>query len=332
MINPFKKFRYTLEAAEAYLRTSQLLLQAIGLHAVQSEPQEYQTFRTTIEGLQSKFTEDTPLAEGLVAVGAAAKAMHDYGTRTTRSIKAQHLEWQELVRMLISAIDDLGPTAAQSNRLRDINWKIGKAVAAEDIRDLRKVISDYVEALRNDVVKTKEKETAARTEREPQPEKAISNATTAESIQQPNSLTPLLNRSDAETAIHECRQNGSGSFAVPFVIDRLRYVNSRFGDQVGERITTLFLERLASGLSVDDRLFRWGESSFVSLLEKRESEGAVRRQIERILFKRLVETFTVKDQSVMLPISATWIVVPIAEMNCDAIISSLDSFVTQNTR
>lgn len=333
MINPFKKLSYTLEAAEAYLRTTQLLLQAIGLHAIEGDPQEYATFRTTIEGLQSKVAENTPLAEGLLAVGAAAKAMHDYGIRTTRFIKAQSAEWQELVRMLIGAIDDLDPTAAQSTRLRDINWKIGKAVAAEEIRDLRKTIAEYLEAIRNEITRTSEKSTTALPGGpEARPDKTIGNGTTVNANQQPNSVAGLPARPEAEAAIHECRRNGNSSFAVLFVIDRLRYVNSRFGGQIGERITALFLERLVSALSDEDRLFRWGESSFISLLENRDSEGAVRRQIERILFKRLVESFTIKDQSVMLPISATWTVVPIAEMNCEAIVSSLDSFVAQNTR
>jgi hypothetical protein len=93
----------------------------------------------------------------------------------------------------------------------------------------------------------------------------------------------------------------------------------------------LFLKRLAGVLLSEDRLFTWGECSFAALLERRDSEDEVRRQVERILFRRLVETFTVKAQSVVVPISATWSVVPVAEMACEAIVSRLDSFVAQNS-
>ena len=132
--------------------------------------------------------------------------------------------------------------------------------------------------------------------------------------------------------MRESRRNGSRSFATVFVIDRLRHINSRFGQPVSDRLTVLFLERLAGALFSEDRIFRWGESSFVALLENRDSQDEVRRQIERILFKRLVETFTIKDQSVMVPISSTWSVVPVAETGCDAMVANLDAFVAQNMR
>jgi GGDEF domain-containing protein len=332
VINPFRRFSHSEEAAETYLRTSRLLLQAIGLHAVEGEPNEYQSFRATIEGLESKLSEKTPLPEGLIAVGAAAEAMHDYGLRTTRFTKVQNLAWRALARMLVAAISDLAPTAEHAVELRDINWKIGKASTLEDIRDLRKLITECVEAIRKEGAGAKANGPAAIPERAPLPETATGNTSAANSMPQSDFSPGLLVRRDAEAAIRESRQNGSRSFAAIFVIDRLRHINSRFGQPIGDRIVALFLERLAGALLREDRLFTWGEYSFTAVLERRDSEDAVRRQIERILFRRLVETFTVKAQSVVVPISATWSVVPISEMACDSIVSKLDSFVAQNSR
>ena len=332
MINPFKKFRRSAEAAEAYLRTSRLLLQAISLHAVEAEPHEYHSFRTTIDSLQSKLNKKLPLAEGLLTVGAAAEAMHDYGVRTTRFIKAQNSGWQGLAQMLLGAISDLAPTASHSAELREINWKIGKASSVEDIRDLRKLILECLEDIRDESAgageKAKNSAVAAGEVRET--EAANGNGATLSPAPQPDFPAEFPMRCDAEAAIRESRQNGERSFAALFVIDRLRHIYSRFGKPVGDRIGTLFLQRLAGALLSEDRLFAWGESSFVALLKRRDSENEARQQIERILFRRLVETFTVKGQSVILPISATWIIVPVAETGCDAIVDKLDSFVAQN--
>jgi GGDEF domain-containing protein len=332
VINPFKRFSQREEAAETYLRTSRLLLQAIGRHAVEGEPNEYQSFRATIEGLQSKLSEKTPLPEGLIAVGAAAEAMHDYGLRTTRFTKVQNLAWRALARMLLTAIGDLAPTAAHSVELRDINWKIGKASTLEDIRDLRKLITECLDTIRKEAAGANANGAAATVELAALPEATIGAASGANSMAQSDFTPGLLVRCEAEAAIRESRQNGSRSFAVIFVIDRLRHINSRFGQPVGDRIVALFLNRLAGVLLSEDRLFTWGECSFAALLERRDSEDEVRRQVERILFRRLVETFTVKAQSVVVPISATWSVVPVAEMACEAIVSRLDSFVAQNSR
>jgi len=332
VINPFKRSSHREEAAQTYLRTSRLLLQAIGLHAVEGEPNEYQSFRATIEGLQLKLSERTPLREGLIAVGAAAEAMHDYSLRTTRFAKVQNLAWRALARMLVTAIGDLAPTAAHSVELRDINWKIGKASTLEDIRDLRELLAECIETIRKEADGAKANGAAAIVERAALPETAIGNASAANAMGQ-SDLSPRLRvRCDAETAIRESRESGGRSFAVIFVIDRLRHINSRFGQPVGDRVVALFLKRLAGVLSREDRLFTWGECSFAALLERRDSEDDVRRQIERILFRRLVETFTVNDQSVVVPISATWSIVPVADMDYDAIVSSLDSFVAQNSR
>jgi GGDEF domain-containing protein len=330
--NPFKRFRHREDAAETYLRTSRLLLQAIGLHAVEGEPNEYQSFRATIEGLQLRLSEKTPLPEGLMAVGAAAEAMHDYGLRTTRFTRVQNLAWRALARMLVAGIGDLAPTAAHAVELRDINWKIGKASTLEEIRNLRKLIAECLETIRKEAAGAKANTATAVVEPPPSPETTTGNASAANSTFQSDLSPGLLVRCDAEAAIRESRQNGGRSFAVIFVIDRLRHINSRFGQPVGDRIVALFLERLAGVLSTEDRLFTWGECSFAALLERRGSEDDVRRQVERILFRRLVETFTVKEQSVVVPISATWSVVPVAEMGCDAIVSRLDSFVAQNSR
>jgi GGDEF domain-containing protein len=333
VLNPFKKFRHSAEAAETYLRTSQLLLQAIGLHAVEAEPQEYQSFRVTIEDLESKLNKEVPLAEGLLAVGAAAEAMHDYGLRTTRFIRAQNVGWQALARTLIEGIGDLAPKASHSAELREINWKVGKASTVEDIRDLKKLVSECLEDIRNEITgaRAKEKNSAAVIEPAPPAEVPAGAAAAASPAPRPDSSTELLIRSEAEAAIRESRQNGDRSFTALFVIDRLRHIYSRFGKPVGDRVGALFVQRLAGILLPEDRMFTWGESSVVALLKERDSEREARQQIERILFRRLVETFTVRDQSVMLPISATWVIVPVAEIAYEGIVDRLDSFVAQNT-
>jgi GGDEF domain-containing protein len=331
--NPFKRVIPKEEVAQTYLRTSRLLLQAIGLHAVEGEQQEYQSFRTIINGLLTKTSGDTPLEEILTAVGIATKAMYDYGFRTSQLIRAQHLELQGLSRMLTETITDLSPTAAHSRELREIDWSISKASSLEDIKDLQNRIADCLETIRTEIAEGQKNARHESMGDVPQAtlENPVNDAADG-AQQQLSSAEVIAGRFEGEAAIRRGRQHGSHSFAAVFVVDRLRYVNSRFGNDVGGQIIALFERRLAGALSGRDRLFRWDESSFLALFDTREPERKVRRQIEQMLFKRLVETFTINDRSVMLTISASWTVVPIAEVSCDAVVSRLDSFIAQNSR
>ncbi|HXF13648.1 MAG TPA: diguanylate cyclase [Terriglobales bacterium] len=331
--NPLKRFISIEKAAQTDLRMSRLLLQAIGLHAVEAEQQEYQSFRTTINALLTKITEETPLEEILTAVGVATKAMYDYGFRTSQLIKAQHLELQALSRMLTETIIDLSPTAAHSMALREIDWSISKASSLEDIKDLQKRIADCLETIRTEI--TEGQGNARHKSMVDLPTATLENrlSDAADIAQQQLPFTDVIaGRSEAETAIRSSKQHGSHSLAAVFVVDRLRYVNSRFGNDIGNQIIALFERRLAGALLGEDRLFRWNESSFLALFETGEPEAKVRRRIEQMLLKRLIETFTINDRSVMLTISASWTVVLIAEISCDAVVSRVDSFVAQNSR
>jgi GGDEF domain-containing protein len=328
VINPFKKSNSDNEAAETYLRTSQLLLQSIGLHAVEGEREEYESFRAAIAQLQPKFDETKPLREALIAVGAASKGMHEYGRRTTRFIRAQCEEFQAVVRMLTAAIADLAPIRVDASELQDLNWIIGKTSTVEEIRDLKKRLSEYIQAVRQEVVENG-KAAELTTETGSELEKTTADPTAA-ALREQYPSTELPSRTQSETAIRKSIQSGKRCCAVIFSIDRFSHIRSRFGPAISDQIVTLFTQRLTSELAARDRLFRWGDSSLLVLLEGRDSEDEVRREIGRALFRRFEETFTIRNRPIILPISATWLVITLFGQSCDQVVSKLDSFVAQS--
>ncbi len=334
-MNPFKKTSHCDEAAETYLRTSQLLLQAIGLHVVEGEPQEYDSFRATIKDLQAKLGGHAPVAEGLAAASVAAKAMQDYGRRTTQFIKAENIELVAMIETLIETVLHLGaPNGRSIPLLRELGASLPKASSINDIRTLKIRLAECLEGVRREAAEQRRR--AVMPPREiPSGEKETSASQPDPSDENPQQLDPVTNlpmRPDAESAIRESMQDSRAAFAVTFVVDRIYSINGRFGSSVGDQVLQSFVERLRKGLTATDRIFRWAEASFIALLERTEDEPEVRRQIERILFRRFEEIFAVGSRSVLLPISATWGIVPLSEATSEVIIRKIDASLKQPTR
>jgi GGDEF domain-containing protein len=333
-LNPFKKLQAATEAAESYLRTSRLLLQAIELHTIEGESEDYQLFRSALKALQVKLSNQVPCSDGVVVVGAASKAMEDYKRQTTKFIRAQQIEWQGMIRMLEEAIIEFIPADTNSVAvLRDIDRGLGKAASPDDIRELKDRLSiclQSVRGLRNE----QQNETAKGSQFLSRPEQADNasepNRQQLEHGEDP--LTGLPMRRQGEMAIQECAHSDRSWFAVTFVVNRVAAVNARFGDAVGDRIVFLFLQRLAQELLASDQLFRWSHSSFLALLERDGSEAMVTHQISRMLLRQQEETFTVGSREVVLTVSATWAVFPMNNFQPDALVGNIDNFVGQTAR
>jgi diguanylate cyclase (GGDEF)-like protein len=334
-LNPFKKLQVATEAAEVYLRTACLLLQAIELHTIEGESEDYQLFRTSVKALQSRLRNQQPSSEGLVVVGAASKAMEDYNRQTKKFISAQRVEWQGIIRMLGEAISEFIPADTQSAaNLREIDRSLGKAVSLDEIRGLKSRLASCLQSVRSHR-NEQQYETPKRPQPLSQPGQADSagNPDTSEYLEQEEDpLTGLPMRRHGEAAIRECTQSDKSWFAVIFVVNRVGTIKARFGHPVGDRIMFLFLQRLAQELLASDQLFRWSGSSFLALLERDGSEAAVAHQISRILLRQQEETFTIAGREVVLTVAATWTVFPVGGIQPDALVGNIDNFVRQTAR
>src|SRR5215211_5976234 len=95
------------ESIAAYERMAQLLLQAIGLHAVEGDRTDYDGFRATIQELQTSLAQDASPSNILVSTGTAVKSMQDYNRRASNSIRARGIELQSIVGILTDAMSQI---------------------------------------------------------------------------------------------------------------------------------------------------------------------------------------------------------------------------------
>jgi len=131
--------RKAQEATEASERMTHLLLQAIGLHAVEGDKDDYNTFRVTIADLETNLANEPSPNNFLITTGAAIKALQDYNRRTSFYIRARSVELQTIVGMLTNAMGQIS-TASQTSieQLQDLQRQIGQAVMVEDMRTVKR--------------------------------------------------------------------------------------------------------------------------------------------------------------------------------------------------
>lgn len=318
--------RDAADVNEANGRMAHLLLQAIGLHAVEGEQADYDTFRVTIADLETSLAQESSPSNILVTTGAAIKALQDYNRRTSLYIRARSLELQTIVGMLTNAMGQI-TTASQTSieRLQDLHRQIGQAVVMEDMRTVKLRLSECLESMRVESDRQRVESVRVVAKMQLGLKKAQEPRAEEENAEL-DLLTGLPLRRGAELAMRRGCEQRTHACAALFVLDRIQAINTRFGYSLGDQIMMIFLKHISRGLSGQDVFFRWGPEAFVAVLRRSESGEQVRRELARFLTSRLEETFEVGSRSVTLPIVSTWMVIPLYESSFDQILKKLDGF------
>ena len=119
---------------------------------------------------------------------------------------------------------------------------------------------------------------------------------------------------------------GAHVYAGLFVMDRLQSVVSRFGPELGDRAMLFFVQQLSTALTGSDILFRWSPTAFLALIHRAESPDLVRRQMSKTITHRTEQSFEIGDRSVVLPLSSSWVIIPLFEHRYGEIVKKLDAF------
>jgi len=292
----------------ALRRVISLLLNGIATRAVQGDRAEYESFQNNMQRIQETAGTDVPPDVLLVIAGSAIQALEDYSKRTTRFIRRQGTELQNIIAMLTGTVISIGSGSDRSvRRLQEIGHQLESVVELEDVQTLKVRLGDCLENVREesqrqktetgDVVTALQREIARSQER-------ASALTQAQDI---DPVTGLLVQDAAEAAFQEVVRRPGKRYVVTAVINRMQPINARFGHAVGNQVLRTFKEFFEKQLTPGDRLFRWGGPAVVGLLERAESLETVRTEVHRMLDKTIEnKMFEVGGRQVLIPVSAAW--------------------------
>ena len=314
------------ETAEAFERMARLLLQAIGLHAVEGDRVDLDSFQAAVTSVQTSLDQDPSPKNVLAATGSAVGALQNYNKRTSLFIRAKSVELQAIVGMLTQAMAQISNGSQNSiSRLQELQKEIEHASMLGDVRALKTRLSDCLQSIRTEVTRQREESARSvadlgarmREARETKPFQALENCDPA---------TGLPRRADAEAAIAATCEDGSHSYAGLFVVERLPAIRTRFGPAMADQVLVAFLQRLSQVMGPTDQVFRWDESSFLALLDRSASADQVRKELGKILSQRMEHIVDIESRSVVLPVASTWLVTPLGESGYPEILRTLQTF------
>jgi len=315
------------ESLEAYERMAQLLLQSIGLHAVEGDRADYDSFRAAIADLQTNLAADPSPSNVLVSTGTAVKAMQDYNRRTSNFIRAKGAELQSIVGMLTQAMSQISTGSDTSiHRLQDLQKQIEHVSMVEDMRTLKARLSECLETIRTETVRQRDDSKRVVAELD----QGLKKAREPQVIEagEADPLTGIPLRPEAEQAIRAACEGGAHAYAALFMLDRVQAMSMRFGFALGDQVILFFLQHLSQGLEGRDQLFRWGSGAFLALLERKDPPVQVRSELGKFLSRRLEQSFPVGARSVVVPISSTWVLVPLFESTYSEAVHKLEVFAS----
>jgi|SRR5579864_1543350 len=316
------------DAESTYRRMIGLFLQGIALHAVEGDRGDYERFREDIDKFEKALSPETPISELLLVVGGAVRAMEDYNQRTSKFVRRQNSELQHMVSMLTETVISIGDSSTHSvSKLQDIEKAIERTRVMEDIQMLKLRLGECLEAVRDEASRQKrDGQSTLQTLR-----KELENTQgRMGSFRLPPDLdaaTGLPGKVEGERAIDAALAAPAGKFLLIAVCSRVQAVNARFGYAVGDRVLNAFAEHFKKGLAASDGLYRWQGPALLAVIERAERIDRVRAEIRQFADLKLEKTMEVGQRTVLIPVTASWSVFPIAPPR-DILLKQVEAFAT----
>jgi len=323
-----KKYIADNETEQALMRVIQLLLQGIGLHAVEGDLEAYSRFRQNIDQILKTVDEAMSVADLLPQAASALKLLEDHNRRTTIYLKLKGVELQAMVRMLTTTIGSISAAGDENvGRLRDIELQVESASQIENVRLVKAKLGECLDQIRREAERQRA-ETGRTVERltqgleSAQPSKPLTAGT--------DPVTGLPNRTEAEDALAKACREEAPAYAVAVQIDRIQIFNARFGYEAGDEILRYFAKFLRQQWPGKDLLFRWTDTTLLALLFRTNRLERVRDEVGRVMEHKYEHTVQTASRTVLLPISLRWAVFPMMAPPL-LLIRNIDSLIGHKT-
>lgn len=148
-----------------------------------------------------------------------------------------------------------------------------------------------------------------------------------------DSLTGLPGRDLGIKAIQSARSMGRPRYGAVFVIDRLRYMVTRYGTDAGQMSIRQYSQFLAQKLPNDTMMFRWGGASVLALFDTAGMLSDVRHLADHTGSHKVKLNYESQQRSVLLNLTASaWAVSLTTPPNELEIVQELDNFVYNHSR
>jgi GGDEF domain-containing protein len=307
--------------AEALSRIISVLLQGIAIHGFNYEPAVFASFENSIRKLRADFERATveqarDETDALMVVLSAIRLLEEHNESAARHVAARQNEFEAVVGMLSETALQIARAAPEVMvRVKEIERDIARSSNIEAMSAARARLTSCMEDLRAEALAD--------------PQHQLGNS----SGDQIDQVTGLPDARHAATAFSKVWNRRMEYYAAVFSLERLEAVNLRFGFQAGDQMLAILGGHIAQHLMPGDQLFRWRGPCLVMLMERRVAEPLVATELGRIAPARLESAIAVREREVMVPISASWNLLPLNSFsNPEELARKLNEFAAGRPR
>jgi GGDEF domain-containing protein len=317
----------------ALSRVVWLILEAIACHAIECDAGERAEFQIVLRQIAKKIEESTLSATTFVLAGEAIKSIEMYNRGVQRSLHSQVKELQSIVSLFTRSMLHISKGSASSaTNLRQIERQIEKSAQVEDLRAIKTQLELSLKGICDEAEQQEARGASIDNHIRATMSRPESAAVLAEAVSDIDLVTGLPSFQTIPPALCAAIAGGRNAYAVLLCVDRIEIINSRFGSTSGDRVLISLGERLVQRFTGTDLLFRWRGPGFLAIIERTESEMAVRDEIARAVSARLEQEIELGGRSVLLPISSSWVLVPLKNSNAEAVLKKLEVFSIAQAR
>jgi GGDEF domain-containing protein len=313
------------EADAPLIRVVQLLVQGIGLHAVEGDIEDCKRFREAINSVSRAIEEEHDAKLIPVHAGTAIQALQDYNQRTGEYLGARNQELQTIVKMLASTIGSIARAGDENvRRLFEIEQRVFTATQLQEVRHVKPRLAECLDQIRQEAIRQREETRKTVNQLSQDMEGARNpNGAAPAGVDQVTKLPP---RSVAEDALAAACQAETPAVAAVMSVDRIKIYNLRFGHKVGDEVLRHFAEWIGKRLRPEDRLFRWTGPTLVALLDRVSRLEIDHEELAGAMDASFGYTVHTPSQSILLPVSRRWAVFPMMA-SPRLLFHRIDSFV-----
>jgi GGDEF domain-containing protein len=289
-----------------------MLLKGIALHAVDGEKTDHERFQIDMDKFEKAMGTEMPVPELLISASAVLRTMEDYKGRHFKFMAQQSREMQNIVLMLTQTVINIAENDESSLvGLQDIEKAIESARELEDIQLLQRHLRGCLQTVREESLRQK---TAGQSTLNTLKKELANSQARIGTILQPSGMDPAAGspeRSEAEKAMEGAIAIPTGKFLLVAVVDRVHTINARFGNATGDQVIAAYATWLRKGLLAPDNVYQWSGPALIAVLTRAETLEQIRAGIQRRADLKLEKTLEVGMRTVLIPISAKWVVFPL---------------------
>jgi diguanylate cyclase len=265
------------------VRLTDRLLELVAGLAVESQTLQTHLFRQRLAEYRQDAASATDGSAFVELVDGIVATCQDYFKRATEFEGEREEEIRALVDTLTQAIARLaGEAVSVNSELTQHSERIGRLTEVEDIRELKRKITQEVSALDRFVTEKQQREDAYYSTLNKRIDALQSRLRETEEAAALDGLTQIPNRGTFDRTIARWAEQGLSYALALLDIDDFKRVNDTYGHPVGDRVLLSAARKLAKQVRAGDLVARYGGEEFAILLAGATLKQAEARMIDVI--------------------------------------------------